>query len=475
MKQNKQHFEFYVGVFALFAFAVIIWMSLEVNRNSNIAGKTNTYYADFDSVTGLVPKIPVEVSGIIAGYVDTIELVNNKARVGIIMRRDVKVYKNAILLIRDRGVLGDRYVVLLPGSESEVLLSDGDFILHTQSMSDFEKLTQNLAETATILKELVQSDNPEGALGQTIVNLRNVTGKIDEMVADNKETINRILDNIDSLTHQIDQISKENRKQIHEMISSFHSVADSLALLTREGGDIDEAAYQLRQTMEKVNHIVTKLDQGEGTIGRLLQDDTTVDSINESLDGINNSLGLFRRVQLKFRYRGEFLAQTTELQNQFGISLYVAPDKYVLLEFNDAPVGEINVVDTTIESGGTTTTTRSIQTNSDLTITFMFAKRIRDASLRVGLIRSHGGVGLDWYFFKDHLVLSGEVFNLGRPNDNPFVRVYGSALLFNHFILTAGVDDLMSDNDRVNPFVGVGLQFTDNDFKALIPAVRGGL
>lgn len=474
MKKNK-NYEFWVGLFALLSFVVIIWMSLQINRNSTLSGKTKGYFANFDTVTGLVTKIPVEVSGIIAGFVESIELKDNKALVKIIMREDVIVYENAVLLIRDRGVLGDRYVVLLPGAEPSPILEDGDFIINTQSMSDFEKLSQNLAETAAIIKELVQSDNPEGALGHTIVNLRNVTGKIDEMVASNKETIDRILENVDSLTFEIDQISKENRKQIHAMISSFHEVGQAIGTLLKDGGDIDQAAYQLRETMDSIQHITKRLENGEGTIGRLLNDERTIDNINESLEGINQAFGMFRRVQLKFRYRGEFLTESQEFQNQFGIFAYVAPDKYIQFELVDSPVGETFVVDTIIESGGQTTSTRSIQTDSNLTITLMFAKRMRDLSLRVGLMRSHGGVGLDWYFFKDHLVLSAEAFHLGRPNDNPIVRVYGSALLFNHLILTAGVDDLITDVRSRNPFVGLGLQFTDNDFKALLPVLRGGI
>lgn len=475
MNQKKHNVELIVGVFALVTFFVIIWMSLEVNRNSSISGKTNTYYADFNSVTGLVPKIPVEVSGIIAGYVENIELVDNKARITIIIRDDVTVHENAALLIRDRGVLGDRYVVLLPGTQEYPELKDKGFIANTQSMSDFEKLTANLAETATILKELVKSDEPEGALGDTIVNIRNVTAKLDELVGENQTTINRILDNVESLTYQIDQISQENRKQLYAMVNSFQQVGESIEALLDEGGDIDVAAYELRQTMESIQNITERVENGEGTIGRLFNDDETIDKINESLEGINQNLGLFRRVQLRFRYRGEFLTQTSELQNQFGILLDVAPDKYLQIEFNDSPVGETNVVDTSIESGGQTTTTRSIQTDSNLTLTLMFAKRINDLSIKVGLMRSHGGVGLDYYLFKDQVMLSTEFFHLGRPNDNPILRVYGSALLFRHFIVTAGVDDLITEVRRKNPFIGLGLQFTDNDFKALIPAARGGI
>src|SRR5690606_26743500 len=162
------------------------------------------------------------------------------------------------------------------------------------------------------------------------------------------------------------------------------------------------------ETMDSIQNITKRLEDGEGTIGRLLNDERTVDNINESLEGINQAFGMFRRVQLKFRYRGEFLTESQEFQNQFGIFAYVAPDKYIQFELVDSRVGETFVVDTIIESGGQTTTTRSIQTDSDLTITLMLAKRMRDLALRVGLMRSHGGVGLDWYFFKDHLILSAE-------------------------------------------------------------------
>jgi|GEM_PF-5792127 len=475
MTRKKQRFEILVGLFALACLSVIIWMSLKLDRNAHIGRKNKTYYADFDSVSGLVPKIPVEVSGITSGFVDTIELVDNKARLKVVMEDGVKVFENALLLIKDRGVLGDRYVVLKPGSQDLPLIPHEGFIKNTQSMSDFEKLTTNLSDTASILKELVQSDNPQGALGQTIVNLRNVTKRIDDMVADNRTDVDRIMDNVDSLTYQMDQIAQENRDNIHDTIFTLKEISGSLNVLTQDGGSISEAAFELNDTLASVNRIVKKLEDGKGTVGRLLNDEETIDKVNETLDGLNNSLGLFQRVQLKFRYRAEFVTNALELQNQFGIFAYVAPDKYFLVELVDSAVGETNVINTIIESQGVSTSTRSIQTDSALTITFMMAKRIRDASLRVGLIRSHGGVGLDWYFFKDQMVLTGEVFHLGRPNDNPLVRIYGSALLFNHFILTAGVEDLISANGRRSPFIGLGLSFTDNDFKALLPVLGRGL
>lgn len=434
--------EFAVGMFAVIGLGIIIFMSMQVNRHQSAGRFANSYYADFESVSGLIPKIPVEVSGIVSGYVDSIELVDNKARVTVVINKKVKVFEDAALLIKDRGVLGDRYVVLSPGTDGKIELKDGDQIKYTQSQSDFEKLQKTLAETADILKDLLKSDNPEGALGQTIANLRDITDKIDQIVEENQGTVSDIMQNVKSLTHQINQISLENRQEIKELVASL-------------------------------NDVVKKINSGEGSLGKLINDDTTVNNLNNTLDGINSTLGLFTRVQLKFRYRGEYLASSNDLQNLFGILISPGPDKYILVELVDSPVGETVVTDTIINSGGTSTSTQTIQTKSGLTFTVMFAKRFWDATLRVGLIRSQGGVGLDYHFFKDRLVFTGEMFDLGRPNNKPHMRLYGTLYVYRHLILSGGVDDLLNQVGGKNPFFGIGLQFTDNDFKALLPVLRG--
>ena len=65
------------------------------------------------------------------------------------------------------------------------------------------------------------------------------------------------------------------------------------------------------------------------------------------------------------------------------------------------------------------------------------------------------------------------MFDLGRPNNRPHMRLYGTLYLYQHVILTGGVDDMLNQAGGKNPFVGIGLQFTDNDFKALLPVLRG--
>lgn len=440
MKLRKA--EFAVGLFALLGLGAIIFMSLKVNRNHMASAKNNTYYANFESVSGLIPKISIEVSGIVSGYVDTIELINNKAQLKVKINKKVLVHEDAALLIRDRGALGDRYVVLNPGSPDKPLLEDGGIIQFTTSQSDFEKLAKTLAETSEMLKEVIGSDDPKGALGQTIKNLRDMTDRINQMVADNQENVSATVQNLRNLTSQLNAISTENRQGIREMIASL-------------------------------NNVIKKINNGDGSLGQLINDDTTITKLNETLDGAKETLSLFNRVQLKFRYRGEYLMSSQGMQNNFGIIIAPGPDKYILVELVSGPQGVTNVTDTVINSGGTSTSTQTIQTSTSITYTIMFAKQFWDTTLRVGLIRSQGGVGLDYHLFKDHLMITGEMFDLNRPNNRPVMRLYATLYLYRHFILTGGVDDLLNQIGGKNPFIGLGLQFTDNDFKAILPAVSG--
>ncbi len=468
--------EFTVGAFALLGLLIIIYMSLQVNDRGSVGGSSKIYQASFQSASGMVKKTPIEVSGIVAGYVENVELRDNQAHVTLRIREDVKVYTNSALTIKDRGVLGDKFLLLIPGTPDHPLLDNEGEIPKTYSASDFERITSALTDTAEILKELVVSDEPKGALGKVVINLRDLTGRVNEMVGDNQGRINRIVENLETFSKDLNEITSENKEQIHTVLVALNDVAVSMKDALGKEGSISKATERLDQTLSSVQRIVEKVERGEGTVGKLLNDETTVDNLNQAIEGVNETLGLFRKIQLGVRYRGEFLFSDKELQNLIGISIAPSPDKYLLIELVDAPSGQTKVVDTIVNSGGAViSSTQTIQTDDDILFTLLLAKRFWDATFRVGLIRNEGGVGMDYHLLKDKLTLSFEAFDFSRVNNRAHLRAYGTLILYKHLLLTGGVDDLISNVNGKNAFFGGGLQFTDNDLKALITALPGRL
>lgn len=468
--------EFTVGTFALLGLLMIIYMSLQVSERSTVHGAAKTYYAYFESVSGLVRKVPVEVSGIPAGYIDQTELADNRARVTVKLRSQVKVYADASLMIRDRGVLGDKYVQLDPGTSTQPLLASGDEIKKTYSHSDLERIMKSLSETSDTIKALMSSEHPQGALGQIVMNMRNLSERLNDIVGSNHDRINRIIANLDGFSKNLNDITDENKEQIHTVLVALNDVADSMKDTLGKGGSVERAAQRLDRTLESLEKITNKVERGEGTIGKLINDETTVDNLNKAAEGLNDTFGLFRRIQLGVRYRGEYLFSSKDMQNLIGITIAPAPDKYLLIELVDAPRGRAHIVDTVVSSNGTVvSTTQTIQTSNDLLFTILLAKRFWDVTFRAGLLRSTGGAGLDYYLLGDRLMLSVEGFDFSRPGNRAHLRAYGTLVLYKHLLLTGGVDDLITKVGGRNGFAGAGIQFTDNDLKALLTAIPGRL
>lgn len=465
--------DFAVGVSALLGLLIMAYFSLEVNDTGSLkSNKSNIYFGKFKSVSGLLKRTKVEVAGIVVGFVEDIKLTDNKAEIKIKIRKDLDVFKNASLEIKDKGVLGDKYVQLEPGDIEEGPLANGSEIFNTKSNGGLQEITEALTQTTATIRELLQSDNPKGALGTTIVNIRDMTEGLRDIVDENQARITKILANLESFSGDISDISRENKDQIKLALNSITDVADSLKTALGKDGHVSKATEKLDETMASVQNIVEKVERGEGTLGKIINDETTINNINETVEGLNDTLGAFRRIQLGIRYRGEYLTSSEKMQSLIGFTLAPSPDKYFLVELVDSPVGPRRVTDTIVSSNGTElSSTRTVQTNDRISLSVLFAKRFLDMTLRFGMIRSKGGAGMDFHLFKDALNLSFEGFDFARLDNRPHFRTYATLVLYKHFLLTGGFDDVVNKRGGRDAFIGAGVQFNERDLKNLIPAL----
>ncbi|HEX9022154.1 MAG TPA: hypothetical protein VF903_12940, partial [Nitrospirota bacterium] len=102
-----------------------------------------------------------------------------------------------------------------------------------------------------------------------------------------------------------------------------------------------------------------------------------------------------------------------------------------------------------------------------------FAKRWGNLAMRLGIIESSGGAGVDYYVFDDRLKFSLESwnFNSKQPkNENAHMKATASYGLSKTLYLYGGYDNFLN-KDRATPFVGLGLRFDDEDLKYLLGSV----
>lgn len=128
-----------VGFFLILGLLCLAYLSVKLG-DVNLFGTNNyTVKARFASITGLKEGSAVEIAGVNVGKVSKIHLDNYEALVELMINPGVKIQEDSIATIRTQGIIGDRYVKILPGGAEEYVKDKGE-IFETESAIELEDL-----------------------------------------------------------------------------------------------------------------------------------------------------------------------------------------------------------------------------------------------------------------------------------------------------------------------------------------------
>jgi phospholipid/cholesterol/gamma-HCH transport system substrate-binding protein len=134
--------DLWVGLFVMAGLGALVILALKVaNMGSFTAPETYTVFAEFDNIGGLKARAPVKASGVVVGRVNGIVFDTKayKARVRLDLEKRYPFSKDTAAAVLTSGLLGEQYVGVETGADSE-MLKDQDVITLTQSAVVLEKL-----------------------------------------------------------------------------------------------------------------------------------------------------------------------------------------------------------------------------------------------------------------------------------------------------------------------------------------------
>lgn len=127
--------EIIVGIFVCIGIACMAYTSIELGEIDLFKNDYYSIQASFTSVTGLKKDTDIEISGVRVGKVTDINLENYQAVVTMLIKKDIEIQDDAIASIKTNGILGAKYIEILPGGSSEILKPNG-LILDTEPPFD---------------------------------------------------------------------------------------------------------------------------------------------------------------------------------------------------------------------------------------------------------------------------------------------------------------------------------------------------
>ena len=128
-----------VGVFLIVGLLAVGWLSVNLGRVDLLGGRGYVVNADFPSVGGLKVGSPVEIAGVQIGNVNGILLVDDQARVVMLIRSGVTLQDDSIASIKTKGLIGEKYIRISPGGSDRRIPPNGK-IREVEPPVDLEEL-----------------------------------------------------------------------------------------------------------------------------------------------------------------------------------------------------------------------------------------------------------------------------------------------------------------------------------------------
>jgi phospholipid/cholesterol/gamma-HCH transport system substrate-binding protein len=319
-----------VGFFFLLGVA-LIWVTFETLSGGHFF-EDHGYrlIAGFDDLKELKVGDEVRMAGVKIGTVEKTQLNESETTTGgtadtthaasAILRigTKIKITKDATAAIVQSGLLGNNYLAVTAGTPSQPLLKDGDEIVTTVSpdfnsiMKDIGDLGHKLDGALSNLSSAFNGDGKDGGLFQ----------KLDRMVTENRDKVNATMTNLQEITTKVNQGQgtlgklindpdlhdqllaavgeiKDTAAQAKVFVADAQTVVDQVKTGQGALGAIiydQHTADNLKATIQNIREVSDKMAKGEGTLGKLINDDSlyntaqnTLNKADRAIDSLNDS------------------------------------------------------------------------------------------------------------------------------------------------------------------------------------------
>ena len=269
--------EFKVGITVIAAVVVLIGSVMWLKSISLHEAK-RTWAVRFPSTGGLATSDEVQVNGMREGQVKAMKLEGDHVLVELEMTRDVRLTRDSQVIIRSVGLMGEKVIaVVLRTTGAEYAPRDTIQGIYEpdlgEVMGQVGGTVSTMNQLAAELRDVAGQLNRNGKLAATIDNFARTSAELNRLVVDNRSRLDAALTDATTAARSARELTAGKQQELSRAIDDFSKTADHMVVLS---GRLDSLLTETRA-------LATRVNAGEGTLGRLVRDEKLYDDLNKSV------------------------------------------------------------------------------------------------------------------------------------------------------------------------------------------------
>lgn len=518
-----------VGTFVLAAMGVFIFMGFRIGAFRFDRGKHTNYTVTFQDISGLSRKADIKIAGVKVGWVEAVTLHPGndlQAEAEIMVLSEYRLYANAYAVVRQDGLLGPKYLEIIPGDPLTNQLLPGERLARqTQEPVSFDKLMNQFKQIATNVQDVTDSFKETLGTSQgkqmlretsenlhaTVERLASFSNMLERSFSKNEENIDALLHvgrDVAKITDTIDQkilptFNDAVLKISNAVDRDFNRIANRIESTTEA---FEDASIEARDGLKNISSVAQKIDEGKGMLGKLVNDEDTYNDLQVAIQGFKNYVNKMDRLQIVFDSHFEGMQrpgdhyQYEDGKGYFDVRIHPNEDHFYLLQLASSQRGfkyqnetayvyrneaeQIISLDDlrNLEEGQLHkfAAEKTYFKRNAFLFGLQFGKIYKNMAFRFGLFENCGGLAMDYEmpFKADNFrwVTSLELFDFvgwNKVDDRrPHAKWINRMYILQNIYFVFGADDFASKRNA-SVFIGGGIRFGDEDVKYLLASVGG--
>ncbi len=293
--------ELKTGIVAICIIGLFIWGYNFMKGQNLFNSSPRTYFAKYSNIDGLNTASNVTINGLKVGKVINIIFDENPENRGQLIVEfgvdsDFKFSKNSIAKIYSASIMGGKALAILPLYEGENAVS-GTFLKGELELDMFSSLGESLNPMQSKIESvLVNADSLLIGLNQVL------NAKARKDLQETIANLNETMSGFKSASNSLDQILVDNKDKLATSLSNLEVITTNFAQISDSIADanLGGTIAKLETTVNSFNSILKSIENGEGSIGKLLNDDGLYENLENASKEMEELLREFKEHPKRF-------------------------------------------------------------------------------------------------------------------------------------------------------------------------------